>query len=77
MELHLPQYLKESLDSFIAGKNKVDAGEKYFHFDADYCFLQSSINCAEVDNEISSEQAWHLREKYLGLSKKENCEVYA
>ena len=68
LELHLPQYLSEALVSFVAGKKKHETGG-YLHFDCDYCFLQSSINCAEVDNEISSEQAWYLRSKYLGINK--------
>ncbi|MDD6003373.1 MAG: hypothetical protein PUC50_14380 [Bacteroidales bacterium] len=68
LELHLPGYLQNALDLFIIGKQKHQAGG-YLRFDCDYCFLQSSINCAEVDNDISSEQAWYLRNKYLGLSK--------
>ena len=35
--------------------------------------MQSDINAAEVDQMITSEQAWFLREKYLGLSRKENA----
>ena len=68
LELHLPAYLQNALDLFIIGKKKHEAGG-YLHFDCDYCFLQSSINCAEVDLDISSEQAWYLREKYLGFTK--------
>jgi hypothetical protein len=68
LELHLPAYLQNALDLFIVGKKKHEAGG-YLHFDCDYCFLQSSINCAEVDLDISSEQAWYLREKYLGFTK--------
>ncbi len=77
LELHLPAYLEDSLQRFLEGKRKIDSGEKYFRFDCDYCFLQSSINCAEVDNDISSEQAWYLREKYLGLKKELNSGNYA
>ena len=68
LELHLPAYLQNALDLFIVGKKKHEEGG-YLHFDCDYCFLQSSINCAEVDLDISSEQAWYLREKYLGFTK--------
>jgi len=77
LELHLPAYLEDSLEKFKEGKSKIDSGENYYRFDCDYCFLQSSINTAEVDNDISLEQAWYLREKYLGLKKEENCGTYA
>lgn len=76
LEQNLPQYVEEALRKFIEGKRRLDSGESYFRFDCDYCYLQSSINCAEVDNEMSSEQAWHLREKYLGLSRAENSGDY-
>ena len=35
--------------------------------DCDWCELNSDINVAEVGNEISTEQANYLREKYLGM----------
>ncbi len=68
-ELHLPKYLDDSLKSFIEGKKKAASDKSYLHFDCDYCLLQANINCAETDNDISTEQAWYLREKYLGISK--------
>ena len=71
LELHLPEYLQTALNQFLEGKKKYEKGG-YFRFDCDMDFLNASINCAEVDNEISSEQAWHLRGKYLGISKKDN-----
>ena len=77
LDLHLPVYLEDSLKKFLEGKRRAETDENYLRFDCDYCFLQSSINCAETDNEISSAQAWYLREKYLGLSKKENSGAYA
>ena len=72
LELHLPEYQSDSVASFVQGLKRKETDENYCRFDCDYCQLQSAINCAEVDNEISSDQAWYLREKYLGLSKKDN-----
>ena len=45
-----------------------DNGANDLHFDAYYCELQADINSAEVEGEISSEQAWYLRETYLRIS---------
>lgn len=53
----------------IAAWQKLDAGEEYLRWDCDYCSLQSDINNAEVNQLISSEQAWYLREKYLGMER--------
>lgn len=33
--------------------------------------LNSEINVCEVDDIISSDQAWYLREKYLGMRKED------
>ena len=42
----------------------------YYHvWDCDYCNLQSDINSAEVNQIISPEQAWYLREKYLRMER--------
>ena len=48
---------------------KVDNGEDYTLWDCDYCNLQSDINSAEVNQIISPEQAWYLREKYLRMER--------
>ena len=77
LDLHLPKYLEESISEFNAGLRKMEEDKNYLHFDCDYCQLQANINCAESDNEISSEQAWYLRGKYLGLSRGENGAFYA
>lgn len=69
LECGLPDYLQKSLDNMIAAREKINRGEKYFRLDCDYSALQSDINCAEVNTEISSDQAWYLREKYLGLER--------
>ncbi|HIS30847.1 MAG TPA: hypothetical protein IAB44_04750 [Candidatus Limivivens intestinipullorum] len=69
LECGLPSYLEESLQKMKEAWGKKERGEEYNYFDADYCTLQSDINCAEVNQEISTEAAWYLREKYLDISR--------
>ena len=47
--------------------DQLDRGEKDLRWDCDYCNLQTDINNAEVNQVISSEQAWYLRERYLRM----------
>ncbi len=69
LECGLPPFLQESVEAMAAAWQKLDAGEEYLRWDCDYCSLQSDINNAEVNQLISSEQAWYLREKYLGMER--------
>lgn len=69
LECGLPDFLQESIQIMKAAWDKLDSGAEYFHWDCDYCSLQSDINSAEVNQLISSEQAWFLREKYLRLER--------
>ena len=69
LECGLPAFLQESLRAMIEAWRKVDSGEKYLRWDCDFCNLQSDINSAEVNQMISTEQAWHLREKYLRMER--------
>ena len=69
LECGLPEFLQESIQAMIEAWNKIDSGEKYLHWDIDYCNLQTDINIAEVDQIISTEQAWYLREKYLRIER--------
>ncbi len=68
-ETALPKYLKVSLDNMKKAIKLKTSGKKYLRYDCDYCELQSDINTAEVSGEISPDQAWYLRSKYLGLVK--------
>lgn len=68
-ETALPKYLKVSLDNMKKAIKLKASGQKYLRYDCDYCELQSDINTAEVNGEISPDQAWYLRSKYLGLVK--------
>ena len=71
LECGLPEFLQESIQAMVKAWQKVDNGEDYTLWDCDYCNLQSDINSAEVNQIISPEQAWYLREKYLrtGVNK--------
>ena len=51
----------------------IKKGEEYWMLDCDWMELNSSINVAENNGSISSTQAWYLREKYLGMTKEDNC----
>lgn len=64
-EYGLPDWLNESIKAYTENTNKNI-------WDCLYCELQSDINVAEVENLITSEQAWYLREKYLRLKKENN-----
>ena len=67
LECNLPVFLADSLSMFKDALEKQQNGAAVTLMDCYYCELQSDINSAEVNNIISSEQAWFLREKYLGL----------
>lgn len=69
LECGLPDYLSESVRSMAEAWRKLDSGQEYLRWDCDYCNLQSDINSAEVNQAISTEQAWYLREKYLRLER--------
>ena len=68
-EAGLPAYLCTSLNKMKAAIKKIERGEEYLRYDCDYCELQSDINTAEVGGEISPDQAWYLRNKYLGIRR--------
>lgn len=69
LDKELPLYLTEAIQKFIEGQEKLANGEKYLQWDCDADELMSCINVAEVDQIISSEYAWYLRGKYLGLKQ--------
>lgn len=71
LECGLPEYLKDSIKAMIASWEIEDNGGKDMHWDIAWCDLNADINSAEVEQEISSEQAWYLREKYLRMKRGE------
>ena len=65
LEKGLPEYLSKSLSTMINVWKIEDNGKRDLHFDIYWCDLNADINSAETEQEISSEQAWYLRRKYL------------
>ena len=61
LEVNLPKWLSESIDTYQNGKDSS-------LWDCLYCELQSDINVAEQEQLITTEQAWFLRKKYLEIS---------
>lgn len=68
LECDLPPFLTKSIEQMKAAWQKHDNGEPS-DWDCDYCELQSNINIAEVEQIITHEQAWFLREKYLRIKR--------
>jgi len=68
-ECGLPKYLAESLERMKKSWKIVDSGKRDYHWDICWCELNADLNSAEVENLISSEQAWYLRQKYLRIEK--------
>lgn len=71
LECDLPAFLQKSIDDMKEVWRNWDEGLKLPDWDCRYCCLQSDINCAETDMQITEEQAWYLREKYLRMKKEE------
>ena len=69
LECNLPPYLQSSLENMIASWKIIDSGKKDYHWDMYWSELNADINSAEVEQEISAEQAWYLREKYLRMKR--------
>ena len=69
LEKGLPEYLSKSLCAMIEAWKIEDNGKRDLHFDIYWCDLNADINSAETEQEISSEQAWHLRRKYLRMEE--------
>ncbi len=59
-EKKLPPFLQHDIDALIEGK-KINSSV----LDCLWCELYASINMAEVDLQITKEQAAYLRGKYL------------
>ena len=67
LEKGLPPYLIQSIEAMQKSWAVEDAGGKDIHWDIVWCDLNADINAAETEQEITSEQAWHLRKKYLRI----------
>lgn len=62
----LPLYLRNALSDFLIEMKKSEQGEDCM-LDVLFGELQSCINVAEVEQEISSDFAWELRRRVLRL----------
>lgn len=69
LERGLPPYLQASLGNMIASWEIVGNGKIDYHWDLYWSELNADINSAEVEQEISAEQAWYLRETYLRMKR--------
>lgn len=69
LEKGLPDYLQKSLASMIESWKIEDSGKRDLHWDIHWCDLNADINSAEIEQEISNEQAWYLRRKYLRMEE--------
>lgn len=66
-ERELPPFLEESLTKMKKTWEILDGGGSSTQWDLDWDELNSSINVAEVEGIISSENARYLRRKYLRM----------
>ena len=69
LECGLPPYLQISLENMKKSWEIEDNGKRDLHWELYWCELNADINSAEVDQVISPEQAWYLREKYLRMER--------
>lgn len=69
LEKNLPDFLQKSINQMILSWEAEDKGQRNPEWDLDWSELNADINSAEVDQLISSEQAWYLREKYLRMER--------
>lgn len=69
LECGLPEDLHKSILRMEESWNIIDSGRQDNHWDLWWCDLNALINSYEVEQVISSEQAWYLRGKYLRMGK--------
>ena len=69
LEKGLPAYLYESIAAMQASWAILDQGGRDLRWDIHWCDLYADINSAETEQEISADQAWYLRRKYLRMEK--------
>lgn len=63
----LPDYLRKSVAAMVESWELEDSGKKDLHWDIHWCDLNADINSAQTEQEITPEQAWYLRRKYLRM----------
>ena len=73
-ELLLPESMLQTIQKYEASLALAEAGTPDFKLDCYYDELNSDINVMEVNKELTSEQAWYLRGKYLGRTRGESVD---
>ena len=68
-ERDLPAYLQLSIEQMQQSWAHLDSGTKDLQWDLNWSELNADINSAETNQEISADQAWYLREKYLRMER--------
>lgn len=63
---NLPPYLVRDLEALVTGQQN-----HVTYLDCLEGEVYGSINAAYIDGLISEEQAWYLRERYLGMVKEQ------
>ena len=69
LEKGLPEYLQSSIERMTQSWNITDSGKRDPLWDIRWSELNADINSAETEQEISSDQAWYLRKKYLRMER--------
>ena len=68
-EKNLPNYLQVSVERMADSWGIIDSGKRDPHWDLCWSELNADINSAETEQEITPEQAWYLRKKYLRMER--------
>ena len=63
--LELPEYIRDATLLYIKRRKYAKSHPKYTLTDCDYVDYQTDINNAEVNDMISSKEAWRLRDEVL------------
>lgn len=71
LEHSFPAWLQDSIKRFTDEYHKYQTGVSNTAFDCGILEFQSDINNAEVNDVISSDAAWYIREAYLGMKKED------
>lgn len=63
--LEMPEYIRDATLLYIKRRKYAKAHPEYTVTDCDYVDYQTDINNAEVNDMISSKEAWRLRNEVL------------
>ena len=72
IEMLLPKSMLLTIKKYEDSLASFEAGKPDYKLDCYYDELNSDINVMEVDGELTSDQAWYLREKYLGRVREDS-----